>query len=130
MFPSCQPAMMINMIDEKATKRTDKVPEEEEEDAYPKKTTFRHRIRDLIPFPWKRRRRKYKRKRREGSDVDEENFSFSSGSCQSPSPMMITITEDGEAVIQRHEATRSSLRRRRRKAGIGRWEPNFHRSYL
>ena len=57
--------MMINMIDEEATKRTDKVPEEEEEDAYPKKTTFRHRIRDLIPFPWKRRRRKYKRKRRE-----------------------------------------------------------------
>ena len=117
--------MPINMIDEETTKRTDKVPEEEEEVAYPKKTTFRHRIRDLIPFPWKRRR-KYKRKRREGSDAEEENFSFSSGSCQSPSPMMITITEDGEAVIQRHEATRSSLRRRRRrKAGIGRWEPNF-----
>ena len=119
--------MMINMIDEETTKRTDKVPEEEE-DAYPKKTTFRHRIRDLIPFPWKRRRRKYKR---ECSDVDdEENFSFSSVSRQSPSPMMITITEDGEAVIQRHEATRSSLRRRRRKAGIGRWEPNFPRPYL
>ena len=43
--------MTINMIDEETIKRTEEVPKEDkEEDAYPKKMTLRHRIRDSIPF--------------------------------------------------------------------------------
>ena len=117
---------MLNRIDEEAAKRGDEVSKEV---ARPKRT-LRRRVRDLIPFPWKRRRRKHKRKRKEGDDDVEGDDSISSDSCSPPPlPLMITITEDGEAVIQKPKATRSSLRRRRAAAGgNGRWERKFVRT--
>ena len=113
------PTIKLNRIDEEATERTVEVRKEE---ARPKRT-WRWRIRNLIPLPWKKRRKKCKRRGREEEDGDSEgSCSLSSGSCSPPPPpMMITITEDGEAIIQKCKATRSSLRRRSANARVGRW---------
>ena len=85
----------------------------------------RWRIRDMVPFPWKRRRRKLKNNKKfheaDYSLSASDRLSSSSSRSWSPPPMMITITEDGKAIIQKPNTTTSSLRMRPAN-GIGRWE--------